>query len=155
MAQAHEDSKGCEATNDKFAESVFGVFDRMLKQNMNISREGAAALAQALLIHSFIHSLTHSLAHVFNQAIRAKSFVTCDAVNRRKEPKEPPPPGIGAFYRLPVEEQHSCVEYCRQVVRDVRATARADNDEHAAYVKAKVKTNSENELKVPARESTP
>ena len=52
---------GCECTNDKFAESVFGVFDRMLLRNPGISREGAAALTQALLDYSFIYSLTHSL----------------------------------------------------------------------------------------------
>ena len=47
QAQAHEDTKGCEAANDKFSESVFGVFDRMLQRCPGISREAASALAQA------------------------------------------------------------------------------------------------------------
>ena len=60
QVQGHADMMGCECTNDKFAESVFGVFDRMLLRNSGISREGAAALTQALLDDSFIYS-THSL----------------------------------------------------------------------------------------------
>ena len=59
VQQGHADTKGCEASNDKFSESVFGTFDRMLKRNENISREAASGLAQA---------------------IRAKSFYTGDAV---------------------------------------------------------------------------
>jgi hypothetical protein len=31
VTQGHADTKGTEANNDKFSESVFGVFDRMLK----------------------------------------------------------------------------------------------------------------------------
>ena len=47
MAQAHADTKGTEGSNDKFSESVFGVFDRVLKTFFNIGREAASALAQA------------------------------------------------------------------------------------------------------------
>ena len=48
QAQAHLDTMGCELSNDKFAESVFGTFDRMLKRHEGISREGAAALTHAM-----------------------------------------------------------------------------------------------------------
>ena len=85
---------GTEATNDKFSESVFGVFDRMLKMFHGISREAASGLAHA---------------------VRAKSFWTSDAVARRKQ-QEPPPPGFGYFYTLPVEEQEALVEYVRETV---------------------------------------
>ena len=61
---------------------------------------------------------------------------------------EPPPPGIGIFHKLDEQVQHGFVEYAHQNVRKVRAVARADNAEHTAYVKAKVKTASENELEV-------
>ena len=47
MAQGHADTKGCEAANDKLAESIFGAFDRVLRQFGGISREAAAAVAQA------------------------------------------------------------------------------------------------------------
>ena len=53
MQQGHADTKGCHATNDAFSESVFGVFDRMLKRNEGISREAASALAQAVRSKSF------------------------------------------------------------------------------------------------------
>eukprot|EP00966_Prymnesium_polylepis_P023775 547662-Prymnesium_polylepis.1 len=87
VQQGHADTKGCEASNDKFAESVFGVFDRMLKRNEGCSREAAAALAQA---------------------VRAKSFWQGDTVQRRKK-QEPPQPGIGYFHKLPVQEQEALV----------------------------------------------
>lgn len=124
VQQGHADTKGCEASNDKFSESVFGTFDRMLKRNENISREAASGLAQA---------------------IRAKSFYTGDAVKRRKA-QEPPPPGFGFFYSLPVQEQHALVEFSRSTVRDMRRIDREHNAEVAAYVKSKAKTASEEEL---------
>ena len=54
---------GCENTNDRFSESVFGTFDRSLKRNEGCSREAASALAHAA---------------------RMKSFATGDAVRHRK-----------------------------------------------------------------------
>ena len=48
QAQAHEDTKGCEAANDKFAEAVFGVFDRMLQRCPGISRAAASGLTQVM-----------------------------------------------------------------------------------------------------------
>ncbi|KAL1511676.1 hypothetical protein AB1Y20_004966 [Prymnesium parvum] len=124
VAQGHADTRGCEATNDKFSESVFGVFDMMLKRCDGISREAASALAQA---------------------VRAKSFWQGDAVKRRKK-QEPPPPGLGYFHTLPVQEQEALVEYARRIMRVQRGVDRADNAEVAAYVKAKVRSNSEEEL---------
>ena len=59
---------------------------------------------------------------------------------------EPPPPGIGFFHKLDEQVQHGFVEYAHQSVRRVRAAAREDSAEHVAYVKAKVKTASVNEL---------
>ena len=125
MAQAHADTKGTEASNDKFSESVFGVFDRMLKTFFGISREAASGLSQA---------------------VRAKSFSLGDTVLRRKQ-RDPPPPGLGYFFTLPVEEQEALVEYARISVRDSRKVDAAHNAEVAAYVKSKVKTSSEDELK--------
>ena len=52
QAQAHADTAGYEATNDKFSESVFGVFDRMLKICPGISREAASGLTQAIWMRS-------------------------------------------------------------------------------------------------------
>lgn len=95
QAQAHEETKGTEATNDKFAESVFGVFDRVLKQYGGISREAASGLSQAS---------------------RAKSFFQGETVLRRKQ-QEPPPPGLGYFHTLPIQEQEALVEYVRTTVR--------------------------------------
>ena len=46
VTQGHADTKGTEANNDKFSESVFGVFDRMLKMFHGISREAASGLSQ-------------------------------------------------------------------------------------------------------------
>ena len=103
QAQAHEDTIGCELSNDKFSESVFGTFDRMLRRNEGCSREAAAALAHAM---------------------RHKSFSEgTDRVKRRKQaeerrrPLKPPPPGIDYFRQmLPLEEQLSLVEYSRLTV---------------------------------------
>lgn len=46
--QGHADTLGCKASNDKFAESVFGTFDRMLKRSEGLSREAASGLAHAM-----------------------------------------------------------------------------------------------------------
>ena len=51
--QGHADTLGCEASNDKFAESVFGTFDRMLKRSEGLSREAASGLAHAMHHKSF------------------------------------------------------------------------------------------------------
>ena len=124
QAQAHTDSRGCETTNDKFAESVFGTFDRALRRNEGCSRATAAALAHGM---------------------RMKRFWQGDAVQHRKQ-QEPPPQGYGHAYRLPWEEQHALVFYSSRVVREQRKLDRADDAEHAAYVKAKVKSASEQQL---------
>jgi hypothetical protein len=82
------------------------------------------------------------------QACRAKSFWIGDAVLRRK-PKEAPAEqkAFGYFWSLPPEEQESLIEYVhvRSTVQEQRKADRADNAEVAAYVKAKVKTGSEEE----------
>ena len=133
QAQAHEDTMGCELSNDKFAESVFGTFDRMLKRCEGISREAAAAL-------------THAMRH------KAYSSSGDDLVKRRKSESErrvplpPPPPGSGYCRRLPMEEQLSLVEYTRLTIRDRKKEDRADTAEHAAYVKANIRTNSQEQL---------
>ena len=79
--------------------------------------------------------------------MRNKSFTVGDAVQRRK-PQEPPPPGIGAYHKLSCKERASLVEYARVTVAERRAVDRADNAEHAAYRKAKAKTNSQTQLEV-------
>ena len=124
MAQGHTDTVGCEAANDKLAESVFGAFDRVLRQFGGISREAAAAVAQAS---------------------RSKSFLMGDNVQRRK-PAEAPKPGMGYFFSLPAPEQEALVEYTRTTVRASRKQAAADNEEVAAYIRGKLKSSSEQEL---------
>ena len=52
-AQAHTDLIGLDATNDRLAESVFGIYDYVLKRNPNISMEAASALAMAMRAKSF------------------------------------------------------------------------------------------------------
>lgn len=124
MAQGHADTMGCEAANDKLAESVFGAFDRVLRQSSGISREAGSAVAQAS---------------------RSKSLFIGDNVQRRK-PQDPPRPGMGYFFTLPKEEQEALVEYTRGAVRASRKQAAADNKEVADYIKGKLKTSSEQEL---------
>ena len=124
MAQGHADTMGCEAANDKLAESVFGAFDRVLRQFGGISREAAAAVAQAS---------------------RSKSLLMGDNVRRRK-PVAPPKAGIGYFFSLPAPEQEALVEYTRTMVRESRKQAAADNKEVDNYVKGKLKSSSEQEL---------
>ena len=125
QAQAHTDSRGCEMTNDKFSESVFGTFDRALRRNEGCSRAAAAALAHGM---------------------RMKSYWQADAVQHRKQ-QEPPPPSRGYAYTLPWQEQHALVYYCQRTVREHRKVDRADDAEDAAYVKAKVKSSSEQQLR--------
>ena len=66
----------------------------------------------------------------------------------RRKPKEAPAEqeAFGYFWSLPTEEQESLIEYVRSTVQEQRKADRADNAEVAAYVKAKVKTGSEEEL---------
>ena len=131
QAQAHADTMGCELSNDKFSESVFGTFDRMLKRNEGASREAAAALAHAMRHKSFSTGTDH--------VKRRKSQ------SDRRKPLPPPPPGIGYHTRLPRPEQLALVEYCRTSVRARRKVAAADNAEHNTYVRAKVRTTRQEE----------
>ena len=127
VGRAHADTIGCENTNDRFSESVFGTFDRSLKRNEGCSREAASALAHAA---------------------RMKSFATGDAVRHRKALDAPSPDAsLGYFHELPWQEQHALVEWARLAQRPSRAVDRADNAQYAAYVKAKAKTASQEELK--------
>jgi len=75
-----------------------------------------------------------------------KSFWQGDAVRHRKQ-QEPPPPGWGYYHTLPWQEQHALVYYCQRTVRQHRKVDRADDEEDAAYAKAKVKSSSEQQLK--------
>jgi hypothetical protein len=70
VAQGHVDTLGTEATNDKFSESVFGVFDRMLKLFHGISREAASGLAQADPIRS--HQISYH--QISSDPIRSHQF---------------------------------------------------------------------------------
>ena len=47
-AQAHVDCVGYDATNDRLAESVFGIYDSILRRFPGISMEAASALTQAV-----------------------------------------------------------------------------------------------------------
>ena len=53
-AQAHADTVGLDATNDRLAESVFGVYDYVLRRCPGISMEAASAVAQAMRAKSFV-----------------------------------------------------------------------------------------------------
>ena len=53
VGRAHADTIGCENTNDRFSESVFGTFDRSLKRKEGCSREATSALAHAARMKSF------------------------------------------------------------------------------------------------------
>jgi hypothetical protein len=133
QAQGHADTIGCELSNDKFAESVFGTFDRMLKRNEGVSREGAAALTHAMRHKSF--------SSAGDNVVRRK------AESERKNPLPTPTQGIGYFHRkLPHEEQLALVEYSRETVREFRKVDAADSKEHSNYVKAKVRTSSQEQL---------
>jgi hypothetical protein len=52
-ARAHTDTIGLDATNDRLAESVFGVYDYVLRRCPGISMEAASAVAQAIRSKSF------------------------------------------------------------------------------------------------------
>ena len=52
-AQAHNDTIGLDATNDRLAESVFGTYDYILRRCPGISMEAASAVAQAIRSKSF------------------------------------------------------------------------------------------------------
>ena len=52
-AQARADTVGLDATNDRLAESVFGIYDHILKRFPGISMEAASAVAQAMRAKSF------------------------------------------------------------------------------------------------------
>jgi hypothetical protein len=47
-AQAHMDCAGYDATNDRLAESIFGIYDSILRRFPGISMEAASALTQAV-----------------------------------------------------------------------------------------------------------
>ena len=77
--QAHEDTIGLDATNDRLAESVFGVYDYTLRHCPGISMEAASAVAQAMRAKSFVeggyfHSLPpheqHALVELARTTVR-------------------------------------------------------------------------------------
>ena len=51
--EAHTDTIGLDATNDRLAESVFGVYDYILRRCPGISMEAASAVAMAMRAKSF------------------------------------------------------------------------------------------------------
>ena len=53
-SQAHTDTIGLDATNDRLAESVFGIYDYYLRRCPGISMEAASAVAQAMRAKSFV-----------------------------------------------------------------------------------------------------
>jgi len=48
QAQGHTDTVGCHANNDQLAESVFGIFDMIMKRCPGVSQAAASAVAQAI-----------------------------------------------------------------------------------------------------------
>ena len=74
-AQAHTDTIGLDANNDRLAESVFGTYDYVLRRCPGISMEAASAVAQAMRAKSFaeggyFHSLPPLEAHALVQLAR-------------------------------------------------------------------------------------
>ena len=53
-AQAHADCAGLDATNDRLAEGVFGIYDSVLRRFPGISMEAASAITQAVHAKSFV-----------------------------------------------------------------------------------------------------
>ena len=57
---------------------------------------------------------------------------------QRRKQQDPPPPGLGYFHTLPLQEQEALVEYVRRMSREQRKVDAAHNKEVAEYVKSKV-----------------
>ena len=53
-AQAHADCAGLDATNDRLAESIFGIYDSVLRRFPGITMEAASAVTQAVHAKSFV-----------------------------------------------------------------------------------------------------
>ena len=66
----HKDTIGLDAANDRLAESVFGVYDYVLKRCPNISMEAASAVAMAMRAKSFAPGgFFHSLPRCEQEAL--------------------------------------------------------------------------------------
>ena len=129
-SQMHSDLLGCTGVNDGLSESVFGVFDRARLVNPGISQPAASALTQARRMKSFSHG---------------------DSVQHRKHRKDRTEPqlledGEGYFYTLPKHEAIALVEMGRVSRQEMRKIDAADAAEHTTYVKAKRKSEIEEEL---------
>ena len=127
-AQMHEDLRGCTNVNDGLAERVFGVFDHKLILNPGISQAAASALTQACIMKSFSHG---------------------DCIQHRKGKKgdaQTVERSEGYFYKLPKKEQMAIVEYARVSLVEMRKLDANDAAEHTAYIKAKRKSELEEEL---------
>ena len=97
VAKGHADTKGTEANNDKFSESVFGVFDRMLKMFHGVSREAASGLSQVTAsqytivsqyttVHSrFLETHSQDLSILFLKLHRkAQSYLSISVSNNQR-----------------------------------------------------------------------
>lgn len=124
--EAHEDTRGCHATNDALAESVFGTYDMLLRRCPGISMEAASGVSQA--VRSMMLSMGDQVAH--------------RRASRRVEKADT----VGWFYSLPEKEQESLVELARVTVKDMRNIDRSDHRALDEYHKARRKTNEEEEL---------
>lgn len=130
QAQGHADTRGCHATNDSLAESIFGTFDYYnLRRFEGISQEVASGFAQA--VHSKVLSSGDRVTH-------RKAEKKAEAAKQ--------PPHFGWFHTLPAREQEVLVQVARLTVNEMRQSDREDHAQLLQYHKARRKANEEDEL---------
>lgn len=135
QAKAHADLKGCNATNDQMAESVFGAWKLERRRNPGISVRRSSGLAQARISKSLAHP--DAVQHR-----RARISSTAQQLRKKRRPSVM----LGFFHSLPESEQVALVEMCRVERPAQRVLDRMDEAELDSYRRAVRKSNSALEL---------
>lgn len=132
------DLKGCHASNDRVAESVFGALKYERRRLPGISGRRASGLAQSRLMKSMAHD--DAVQH------RKSSRNPVSNKRRRVDRNKEGALSFGYFHRLPSTEAVALIEMARAEREALRAVDREDEKELDAFRAARRKTNSQLEL---------
>jgi hypothetical protein len=134
---AHAETKGCHATNDILAESVFGAFDQCLKEGGPTM--GVAAASGVVTVRrngDFIRRGENTLKRK-----RPPSLATAPALSAAASPKG------GAFHDLTLNQKISLTEYARSGYDESLKLDALVRAEHDVYWEKKRKLTREAGLK--------
>ena len=128
----HETTKGCYATNDVLAESVFGAIDQIMREFRTIGVAAASGVITARRNGDF----NRAAGHVVKRVSKAPS------------PRPSEPMKQGAFHGLTANQRASLVEYARRAVEEARKLDAEVQKEHDTYWEKKRAATRDASLKL-------